>query len=296
LSDSAVPVLYREGTGDKVVKAENEKIAAVDFANAVGAQANNAAGQAAASGQGIWFSFLGIDWSTPTWDVVILLFIITSVLVYSFTLGRDRIVALLISTYLALAVTTNLPYMDRISDVISQTFLGNLQLPVFIVVFILLFILFTFYSQSRKVKTYSLTAMALIIVFVGLVFSFPQSRLVTGSPILSTITQISSKALTFQTRLISWKAAIKDFSNYPLLGTGYGNFAISFEKYFDPRHLTQALQNNSAQAKNRKKSAPKNKNHQNNFLNFSIRFYPPSLKFRRIALSFSVGQKTTRDK
>ena len=29
--------------------------------------------------------------------------------------------------------------------------------------FILLFILFTFYSQSRKVKTYSLTAMALIV-------------------------------------------------------------------------------------------------------------------------------------
>ncbi|OGY46353.1 MAG: hypothetical protein A3J65_03920 [Candidatus Buchananbacteria bacterium RIFCSPHIGHO2_02_FULL_45_11b] len=121
----------------------------LDFANAVGAQANNAAGQAAASGQGIWFSFLGIDWSTPTWDVVILLFIITSVLVYSFTLGRDRIVALLISTYLALAVTTNLPYMDRISDVISQTFLGNLQLPVFIVVFILLFI---FLSRSSLLQ------------------------------------------------------------------------------------------------------------------------------------------------
>ena len=121
----------------------------LDFANAVGAQANNAAGQAAASGQGIWFSFLGIDWCTPTWDVVILLFIITSVLVYSFTLGRDRIVALLISTYLALAVTTNLPYMDRISDVISQTFLGNLQLPVFIVVFILLFI---FLSRSSLLQ------------------------------------------------------------------------------------------------------------------------------------------------
>lgn len=121
----------------------------MDFANAVGRQANDTAGQAAASSQDIWFSFLGIDWSTPTWDVVILLFIIISVLVYSFTLGRDRIVALLISTYLALAVVTNLPYMDRISEIINQTSLGSLQLPAFIIVFILLFI---FLSRSSLLQ------------------------------------------------------------------------------------------------------------------------------------------------
>jgi len=100
--------------------------------------------------------------------------------------------------------------------------------------FLLFFILHALYSQSRKIKIYSFSGLAIAVVAVALVFSFPQSGLVKSSSILSTLTQISSKAVTFQTRLISWKAALKDFPNHPILGTGYGNFAISFDKYFDP--------------------------------------------------------------
>ncbi len=100
--------------------------------------------------------------------------------------------------------------------------------------FLLFFILHALYSQSKKIKIYSLAAAAIAIIFISLVFSFPQSALVKNSSILSTMAQISSKKVTFQTRLISWKAALKDFPSHPILGTGYGNFAISFDKYFDP--------------------------------------------------------------
>ncbi len=34
--------------------------------------------------------------------------------------------------------------------------------------------------------------------------------------------------------MISWKAGLKDLKNHLILGTGHGNFAITFDKYFDP--------------------------------------------------------------
>lgn len=100
--------------------------------------------------------------------------------------------------------------------------------------FLLFFILYALYSQSKKIKIYSFSALAVAIAIIVLIFSFPQSALVKNSSILTTITQISSKQVTFQTRLISWKAALKDFPGHILFGTGYGNFAITFDKYFDP--------------------------------------------------------------
>ncbi|MDP2709134.1 MAG: O-antigen ligase family protein [bacterium] len=100
--------------------------------------------------------------------------------------------------------------------------------------FLLFFILFALYSRSKKVKIYVFTGLAAALIAVSLVFSFPQSAVVRNSQILNTITQISSKQATFQTRLISWQAALKDFPNHPLLGAGYGNFAVTFDKYFDP--------------------------------------------------------------
>lgn len=101
--------------------------------------------------------------------------------------------------------------------------------------FLLFFILFAAYSQSKKIKIYSLLAGVFGVILIALVFLFPRSALVSHNSILNTIAQISSEQVTFQTRLISWKAALKDFPGHILLGTGYGNFAITFDKYFDPK-------------------------------------------------------------
>lgn len=89
-------------------------------------------------------------------------------------------------------------------------------------------------NKNKKIKIYTLSLLAFFIVFIYLVFSYPNSQIVQNNSILRTIPQISSKAVTFQTRLISWKTAWKDFPSHPIVGTGYGNFAITFDKYFDP--------------------------------------------------------------
>jgi len=100
--------------------------------------------------------------------------------------------------------------------------------------FLLFFILSAAYSQSKKIKKYSLIAAVSAVALIVLIFLFPQNSLIKNMPILRTAAQISSKQVTFQTRLISWKAALKDFPSHILLGTGYGNFAVTFDKYFDP--------------------------------------------------------------
>ena len=46
----------------------------------------------------------GLDVNSPSWDLFIFLFFIIAVFIYGFTLGRSRIMVLLVSTYMALAV------------------------------------------------------------------------------------------------------------------------------------------------------------------------------------------------
>jgi hypothetical protein len=46
----------------------------------------------------------GLDVNSPSWDLFIFLFFIVATFVYGFTLGRSRIMVLLVSTYMALAV------------------------------------------------------------------------------------------------------------------------------------------------------------------------------------------------
>ncbi len=124
----------------------------LDLADIFQEQVTPVADQATESGKDLWFSFLGIDWSNPTWDVIILLFFIISVLIYSFTLGRDRIVAILISTYLAWAVALNFPYVDELTELIKNTGIGLWQVSSFLLVFIFLFF---FLSRSRMLQSLS---------------------------------------------------------------------------------------------------------------------------------------------
>ncbi len=126
----------------------------LDLVNSFSGKTSEFAGkygtEAASASKDLWFGFLGIDWSTPTWDLVILLFFIISVLIYSFTLGRDRIVAILISTYLALAVATNFPFINQLTVIINKSGIFAFQVSAFLIIFALLFF---FLSRSQLVQS-----------------------------------------------------------------------------------------------------------------------------------------------
>ena len=126
---------------------------------------------------------------------MILLFFVISVLIYSFTLGRDRIVAILISTYLSLAVATNLPYADKLNELISRTGGFAFQTAAFLAAFILLFV---FLSSSSLIQSLSNLGGSFWQVIL---FSLLQVGLLT-SVILSFLPPAALDQLSFFTKIV----------------------------------------------------------------------------------------------
>lgn len=100
-------------------------------------------------------SFLqNINWATPTWDLFILIFFIVGAFLYGFSLGRDRVIVILVSIYMALAVINTAPYLDALSGKdISINFGPNFAFKVtlFLGVFVILFFLL---SRSALSQTF----------------------------------------------------------------------------------------------------------------------------------------------
>ena len=53
-----------------------------------------------------------INWSNPSWDLMIALVFIVGSFLYGFSLGRDRLIVIMVSIYMALALISNAPYLD----------------------------------------------------------------------------------------------------------------------------------------------------------------------------------------
>lgn len=98
--------------------------------------------------------FSGLDFSKPTWDLFIVIFFVVAAFLYGMSLGRDRIIVILVSIYMALAVATNAPFLSQqtfqegINKAIEGLFV--LQISMFIFVFIVLFFLL---SRSALMHT-----------------------------------------------------------------------------------------------------------------------------------------------
>lgn len=82
-----------------------------------------------------------INWSTPSWDLFIVLFFLVAAVLYGLSLGRNRILVILISIYMALALVNVFPF--------SQELLSRLKL-----------------EDSFMVKLVSFTGLLLILFFL----------------------------------------------------------------------------------------------------------------------------------
>ncbi len=86
-----------------------------------------------------------INWLVPSWDLFILLFFIIASLLYGFSLGRERIMAILVAVYVALAIVKALPFTNDISAQIGIQKVFLFQIFSFLGAFV---ILFFFLSRS----------------------------------------------------------------------------------------------------------------------------------------------------
>lgn len=110
-----------------------------------------------------------VNWGQPTWDLFIVLFFIIAGFLYGLSLGRDRIIVIIISIYITLAVVNTPPVMTILRG------LTMWKMSTFLVVFIVLFFLL---SRSALMKTFGAEAQGswwqvilFSVVHVGLLLS-----------------------------------------------------------------------------------------------------------------------------
>ncbi len=94
--------------------------------------------------------FYSINWSAPTWDLFILLFFVIGALLYGLSLGRDRVIVILVSVYMALAVVSNTPMLASLNLSLNINENYVLKITFFLGIFVILFFLL---SRSALLKT-----------------------------------------------------------------------------------------------------------------------------------------------
>lgn len=91
-----------------------------------------------------------INWAQPSWDLFIILFFLIAALLYGLSLGRDRVIVILIAVYMALAVVNSAPFIGNFQADIGLSQFFVFRVSTFVVVFIALFFLL---SRSALLAT-----------------------------------------------------------------------------------------------------------------------------------------------
>ena len=82
-----------------------------------------------------------VNWAAPSWDLFIVMFFVVTVFLYGISLGRDRIIVILISIYISIAVVQTAPFLGAMhADInIGQDY--AFRIASFLGLFLLLFFL-----------------------------------------------------------------------------------------------------------------------------------------------------------
>jgi hypothetical protein len=91
-----------------------------------------------------------INWAEPNWDLFIILFFVVAAFLYGLSLGRDRVIVILVSIYMALAIVNTAPYLNSFTAEISFNNASIFKVTIFLGIFIILFFLL---SRSALLKT-----------------------------------------------------------------------------------------------------------------------------------------------
>ncbi|MFH1142325.1 MAG: hypothetical protein ABIH67_01100 [Candidatus Uhrbacteria bacterium] len=99
----------------------------------------------------LWNNMIqSFNWAQPSWDMFIILFFIIAALIYGVSLGRDRIIIIILSIYVSLAIVNYAPFLNEFTTTININESFAFQITTFLGVFILLFFLL---SQSALLRT-----------------------------------------------------------------------------------------------------------------------------------------------
>lgn len=137
-----------------------------------------------------------VNWLEPSWDLFIVLFFVVASLMYGLSLGRDRLLVILVSIYMSLAVVKYVPFITDFDASININDAFALRVSVFLGIFI---ILFFFLSQSALMRTLGVNSehgpvwqvMLFSVLHVGLLISVTLSFFpAETSDLLSPLTRL----------------------------------------------------------------------------------------------------------
>jgi len=123
-----------------------------------------------------------LNWSSPTWDLFIILFFVVAAFLYGLSLGRNRIIVILVSIYMALAIVNTAPYLNNFSAEISYNNASIFKFTVFVGIFIILFFLLSRGALLRTIASSDISgawwqSMVFSFFHVGLILSILMSYL-----------------------------------------------------------------------------------------------------------------------
>lgn len=101
--------------------------------------------------QNIFSQASNVNWFTPSWDVFIILFFIVASFLYGLSLGLNRILVILISIYLSLALIDYFPFTNATLPEIKIG--GGVSLRVTLFIGVVL-VLFFFLSRSALLRAF----------------------------------------------------------------------------------------------------------------------------------------------
>jgi O-antigen ligase/tetratricopeptide (TPR) repeat protein len=97
-----------------------------------------------------------------------------------------------------------------------------------------LLVLLGLFANRQRVRRVSLAVCIVSLAGIALLFSQYNQPWFKENRVLS---NLSAHKGTFQTRRLSWEGAFKDLHRHPWLGTGFGNYTITFDRQFNPEFL-----------------------------------------------------------
>ncbi|MFA5644402.1 MAG: O-antigen ligase family protein [Patescibacteria group bacterium] len=107
-------------------------------------------------------------------------------------------------------------------------------------IFGILFSLFVFsiIYKNKKVKIIGWSSLAVFVSILVILFSFKSHPFFDNNYVGKSLRDFSKDNITLNTRLISYQAAGKYLVDHPInlvFGVGHGNYALIFDKYFNPK-------------------------------------------------------------
>ncbi|MEW6610775.1 MAG: O-antigen ligase family protein [Patescibacteria group bacterium] len=178
----------------------------------------------------------GVDWVLHSGDTRL-----------SATIGNASFLAgyLLMHTYIALwFALSSRPLAWRITAGIIYLFLwyvvyntgtrGALIAGAVVTAAMGLFLAFRAREHRIGWRIAASSTVILFIIFTLNIFLPRNASWVQKSPTLNRIASISFSDITTQSRMLTWESSLKGLRDRPLLGYGYENYNIPFNRYFSP--------------------------------------------------------------